>query len=600
MKILISFTEHISFDLPQHDYIILSKFKSHSIKYGTAHKLIEDVHVDDKELLLEEEGKYNEYIANLPEDISEIFISSKTSLYFVIMALENWKIAVKTLVDEYQIDEVVFLELIDQNFYMPFYEAEGEVTKRLNYETYDFISIHLYNYIKANYNNINLTINKKRSNLKLRKRILIRRYGLFIIKILLQGWQYVKFYKFGFVPFSPTTEILFLSRGMAHSQYVVDYIKEFSSLSKVYFSDGLRTLGKNEQFLSKSSCSKNDCINSVKAASLYNFIKSVVQVTFILIKYKVVYERRLKFLDIRYKMPYSSSINEMIIHYLETHVYVSNLKLFLKKQKARNEVLPKVIITCEIYTQYTYFLAKLGKSCKIKTIQLISVAMNTGYLPQYFFCDRVLFNQKQILKNFQNKNQYLSYKCDYWGNLTFNELASTYKRKEFDEKLKVVFFSQPVIDEENDFIILSVLQLIKKNCSIDIFVKPHPRESPEKFFNYINDIQILSNTISLHEAVEFADVAIVKFSAVEHYLLNYGIPTIYCAFSQTAKNAISDIIKTGYKGIAFSQNDLISLVTDFPKLLGYYSLFRNDEMNRRFENMGLYSFHNSLLKFINE
>ncbi|MCO5949297.1 hypothetical protein [Mucilaginibacter flavidus] len=597
MKLFILFSENIEFDLPESNYIILSKFKSHSSRYGHVHEKLEDVHVNDIDFLKQEELIYDEYTRQLPKSLADVFISSKTSLYFVMMALENWKITVKRLIEEYSIEEIVFTELLDQNFYMPFYEAEGEVTKPLQYEAYDFISKLLYGFINRNYPRIEVNIIKKHSVLTLRKRILARRYGLFIYKVLLQAKLY---FKLKINSAAKIKDILFLSRGLAHSQYIVDYVREFNEQSDIYASDGLRTQGKNKEFLRNSGLGKDDYIDNIETTSFLGFLASVWFVLALLLKYKIVYQHKLKRTDKKYGFPYSNAVTEMIIHSLEAQVYTSGLERLIKRQKKEGARIPKTLITCEIYTQYAYFIAELGKKYDIKTIQLISVAMSTGYLPHFFFCDQVLFNQRKVLEAFKSNNQYLAHKCDYWGNLTFNECGDIHRKDAGDGVLRVVQFTQPVLDEENDFAILDTLLDIKNDRQIEITVKPHPRESPEKFSNYDNEVQICSSTISLQAAIENADLALVKFSAVEHYLLNYGIPTIYCAFSQMAKNGISEVIKTGYKGIAFSAEELKELVVGFPGIVPFYKDFRENEMFKRFENKGIYYFRNSLLKYINE
>jgi hypothetical protein len=599
MKIFIVFSENIVPDSPKSSDIILSKFKSLSAKYGDVHKLTENVLINDPEFLRSAEVVFEEYISLLPKYLQDIFISSKTSLYFVMIALENWRRSLDNLISEYPVEEIVFTEIIHQDFYLPFYEAEGEVTKALSYEPYDFISIALCNFVKSQYPAIKITVVKEHSKLKLRKRIFVRRYVLLLLKVLLQGWQCLKAVKFSLKKARPVKPVIFLSRSVAHSQYVVDYVKEFTAQSELYISDGLRTIGKNAGFLSNYDQSTNDYINSVDRASFFTFISSTWQVLLILVKYKIFYKRKLKPLDEKYGVSYSSSITEMIIHYLETHVYVANLETLVRREKAHNN-LPKVLITCEIYTQYTYFIAKLGAKYNIKTIQLISVAMNTAFLPQYFFCDKVLFNQVWVMDKFKQNHPYLASKCAYWGSLSFNELQSVKARRNLSEKLSVIFFSQPVIDEENDFIILDCLREIKQAVPIEILVKQHPREKPEKFSNYINDIKVFSGTASLNEVVEQADLAIVKFSAVEHYLLNYGIPTIYCAFSKVARSTITNITETGYKGIAYTPEELKELVIDFPAITAEYIEFRKEEMFKRFENKGIFSFNENLVRYIND
>lgn len=599
MKVFIKFNEPVLIDLPTAGYIVLSKFRSDAEKYNGFHKLVEDVHIADADFLRSEVLKFDEYIAQLPKNLSDIFKASKTSLYFVMMALENWKAGLRDLLAADRVDEVVFTEMLDQDFYLPFYEAEWEVTKRLQYETYDFISSALYKFLAANYPAVKLTVLKKHSRFKLRKRIFIRRYGLLALKAVLQAGRFLK----GIKPSSKTEKdakpVIFLSRGVAHSQYVVDYVKEFADQSEIYISDGLRTTGKNKAFLTNCNLTEDDYIDSFSDASIATFFSCVISILSILLSYKIRYKEKLRKLDKKYGLAYSSAVTEMIIHSLETHIYISNLERFIKK-RAINGGLPKVLISCEIYTQYTYFIAALGAKYNIKTIQLISVAMNAGFLPQYFYCDKALFNQRQILNDFKQNNPALAYKSDYWGNLTFNEHQSERIKKALSEKLTVIFFSQPTIDEENDFAILNCLTALKKEMPLNIVVKPHPREKLEKFSNYKDHITIYPATAALADVITTADLAIVKFSAVEHYLLNYGIPTLYAAFSQIAKNGINNIINSGYEGITFSVPELKEQIVKFPKIADSYKKFRNNEMLKRFENKGIYSFHNNLDAYINE
>ncbi len=593
VKVFVVFNKDFEFEVPASGYKVLSKFKSHAEEYAGNHQLVEDLHINDTGFLKSEEARYDEYIARLPKNLADIFTSSKTSVYFVMMSYENWRQSLEKLVKEGQVDEVVFTELVDQDFYMPFYEAEWEVTKRLQYEPYDFISVTLYNFLKNNYPAVKLSVIKKHSRLKLRSRIFARRYLLLALKIMLQGWQHVKAIKFN-AKKGNTKPVVILSRGMGHSQYVIDYVKGFKDETELYVSDGLRTIGKNAGLL--ANCGLMDYADSLQNASLFTFIGSVANVLFILAKYNLLYRRKLKSLDKKYGICYSSAVAEMIIHYLETHVYVSNLERFVK----RGEALPKVIITCEIYTQYTYFIAKLGREHNIKTIQLISVQMITGVLPQYFFCDKVLFNQRQVLLDFARNNPAIAPRCDYWGNLTFNETGNIYTRRDSAGKLTVIVFTQPVLDEENDFVILDCLVALKSVMPLEITVKPHPREKMEKFAKYVDEISIYPNTASLIDVVKRADLAIVKFSAVEHYLLNYGIPTLYCAFSQIAKSTIANIIDSGYEGVVFLANELRELIINFPGITAGYDKFRENEMLRRFENKGIHRFNETLVKYISE
>lgn len=599
MKLIISFREVLDFELPNSKFILVSKFNSHALVDNAIHFLIEDIYINDPEFLLEEEKKYTNYINDLSEDLADVFTASKTTLYFVMMAFENWKTTIENIINTNYIHEVIFSDLVFQSFYLPFYEAESEVTKPLYYEPFDFISSGLFDYLKQEHKNISISITKEHSRFSLFKRVFIRRYGLLSVKIVLQTLELLKRFSFRKRLMPLSKKFVFLSRGVAHSQYVVDFAKYYNDDVCIYASDGLRTLGKNKSFLIKSGLTQNDYVNSTEVSSLLTLYKSIFHILKLLFKYNFKYKSKLRSLDKKYNFAYSSSINEMIIHYLETHIYVSNLKRFLTNSADKGKP-SELVVSCEIYTQYSYFIALLGRSSNIKTIQLISVAMNIVPLPRYFFCGKAVFNQKQVFRQFEEHNPSLKGIATYWGNLTFDENVVSTTKKLIPGKLRVVYFSQPVADEENDFVIIDKLLELQTKISLEIIIKQHPREDLDKFSRYGTKVTVYSGTVSLKDVIHEADIAIVKFSAVEHYLLNYGIPTIYCSFSEIARLSMTNIINTGYKGIAFSPLDLENMLLNIESLEKVYFEFRNQELFNRFENKGINVFRENLMKYVNE
>jgi hypothetical protein len=599
MKLVISFREVLNFKLPDSEFILVSKFNSHSLIDNVTHFLIEDIYINDSGFLRDEEKKYAQYINELPGDLADVFTASKTTLYFVMMAFENWRATIERILQANYIDEIIFSDLVFQHFYLPFYEAESEVTKPLYYEPFDFISTGLFDYLSEKHKTISISIKKEHSKFSLFKRVFIRRYGLLSVKIFLQTIQLIKRFSFRKRLMPLSKRFLLLSRGVAHSQYVLDFAKYYSDDVCIYASDGLRTLGKNNSFLNKGGLAQGDYVDSMEISSLLTLYKSAFHIFKLLLKYNLKYKGKLKMLDKQYKLAYSSSVNEMIIHYLETHIYVSNLKRFLVNSANKGKP-TELLVSCEIYTQYSYFIALLGRNSNIKTIQLISVAMNIVPLPRYFFCGKAVFNQKQVYRQFEEHNPSLKDIATYWGNLTFDENAVSAAKKSGTGKLSIVYFSQPVADEENDFVIIDKLLQLQARIPLEIMIKQHPREEPDKFSRYGKHVTVYSGTVSLKDAIHGADIAIVKFSAVEHYLLNYGIPTIYCSFSEIARLSMTNIISTGYKGIAFSPLDLENILLNAEGLGKIYYEFRNQELFNRFENKGINVFRENLVKYADE
>ncbi len=598
MKLIIAFTDQVDHQSVDGEFVVISKYKHHGQIEGGIHYLVEDVYVDDQVFLSQEEIKYDKYFRKLSPKLQDIFNSSKTTLYFVMMAFRNWQNTLDEVLLAYNIEEIIFTDIVNQNEYLPFYEAESEVTKPLYYNTYDFISISLYNYVNKSRKGYRITILKNHSRLSLLKRVFLRRYALLILKFLIQVGQVLK-NTFKKKVNAESKRYVFLSRGVAHSQYLLDYAKSNAKNVTLYLSDGLRTLGKNNAFVENGNLAPQSIVQSSNVSSLSNLLISFFDIVKTLVIYKTTVEKKLRSLDLEFGFAYSSAINEMIIHYLETEIYVRNLETYLRRE-IKNGTKPEVLVSCEIYTQYSYFISLLGKKLNIKTLQLISVAMNIVPLPKYFFCDKAIFNQKNVLKDFEVKNERFKDVATYWGNLTFDENDLAERQIGSDKVLKIIYFSQPVADEENDFVIIDSLIKLGESIAIEIFIKQHPRESEMKFARYGEQVVILSGTTSLKEAIKDAHLAIVKFSAVEHYLLNYGIPTIYCAFSEIAKLSMTGVIQTGYKGIAYSSDELQNLILNKDFLFSVYKSFRKEELLNRFENKGLISFNENLLKFTNE
>ncbi|MDA8692803.1 hypothetical protein N9L92_01985, partial [Saprospiraceae bacterium] len=89
------------------------------------------------------------------------------------------------------INEIVLSDAIEKSNYIPFYESEGEVNRKLFYNSYDFIPRLLFSWLRSE--GYNCTIYRRRSRIKLMFNVFMRRYALLHLMVLIIALKKIRY-----------------------------------------------------------------------------------------------------------------------------------------------------------------------------------------------------------------------------------------------------------------------------------------------------------------------------------------------------------------------------------------------------------------------
>lgn len=520
----------------------------------------------------------------------EAFLSCYNNFYnHIFRSLMKWIYAIDQALLKTKFDEIVLSDFVDSNFYLPYYEAEGEINSKLFYCVYDFIPFYIKSYLSTNHGTVRIVnIHPKAS---LICRIFIRRYVLLAAKFMMSIRSHIKF-KFNPIAKNESvpetdTMFVFLSRGLAHTHYLLPYLDFNKENTLLFVSDGIKSSNKNINYFNSLDLRG---YSYLKFLRFFDYFKVLAHILFSLVR--TVNLPMIKVDGVNLK--FVSSLREMLISYYEVELYRISLERFVRfLKKTSNAKL--VLITAEMFTPFTFVTAKVGNSFEIKTLQLQTSLID--YWPQtsFTYCNKFIFTSKQALNFYRENNPNERHKYDYWGMLT-----EVKKHIEKTKICRILYFTQPY-ENEIELSIVKSLKKIAEKVGAKLFIKLHPRDSKDKFNPIRENIFFLEASQVLSSYIKDFDVVVVRTSAIGKEAIIAGVPTIISLFSYADQTIKVDFIQEKYKkfkSFVYNADQLTSAIVDFDITFDEFIKFRNSFINDNGLSDDVHSFDEKLNNFL--
>ncbi|WP_452598277.1 hypothetical protein [Pontimicrobium sp. MEBiC01747] len=496
-----------------------------------------------------------------------------------ILPLFKWVDTIDSALLKQTFTEIIIIGYTKNIGYIPYYEAEGEIGSKLLYSDYDAIPCLIEEYLKSK--NINVLLKQKKSVFKLRIRVFIRRYILLIYKVIafIKNKYKTRHYKNQSIDFNKI-KFLFSTRSIAHSEYMFNFLKTYNEETIIHVSDGLHAGNKNLNFIENQKF-KNvvvlyKTVSILKTISIFfNTVKALCKV------------KRNTFFEIKgIKINMSSVIKEMLISYFDALLYQASILSTIKDNKIK-------LITGEMYTPYAYTVSEIGKDKANTTIQLQTTAMMVRKEPNFVYCDKFLMNSKENAEALKNIYPKKANQIEYYGSLLYNEKATTQLDNKRELK-KIVYFTQPLIEEDIEYLIIDKLIELERIYNYKTYIKLHPRERASKLERYNNKLNIIDNNLIFKEYISEFDLAVIRNTSLGSSIILEGIPIITCLLSETARNSKMDYIDHNYHGTIFSINELKNKISHFETLKTEFKSYRENYIQMNELTKGVHHFYNSL------
>lgn len=495
-----------------------------------------------------------------------------------IIPLLNWFDTIDFVLSKNIIDQIIIVGYTKNIDFIPYYEAEGEIGKQLFYKDYDVIPSLIYEYLKnKGLNKIEIKNIKSTINLKLR--IFTRRYVLLFLKLILFYFKKLKCLNYK-AEITNTKKIKFLlsTRSIAHSEYMYKFLKKYNDQAIIHTSDGLKAGNKNLDFIKRQNFK-----NVVSQESKISILEATT-IFFIIVKALIILNKN-QSLEIRgIKINMTSAIREMLISYFDALLYKKSIKNTVKQKEVK-------LVTGEMYTPFAYVISEIGKENSLTTYQLQTTAMIIRKEPNFVYCDYFLMNSKENAIAFKNIYPKTKNQIKFYGSLLFDEKILKTKTEE-DKLKKVIFFTQPKVEEDIEISIIKQLIKLGKKFSFQTYIKIHPRDTKEKLNQIQDDIKFVKKNLIFNEYINDFDLAIIRNTSLGSSLIIEGIPTIVCLISENAKNSKMNYIDHNYYGTVFKIEDIEERLKNFNNLKKSFKEFRKDFITNNELTKGVDYFYN--------
>lgn len=586
MRLIIQFSELEDFAFQDEDILVSTKYFLDKTTFEGKRYSIHQFDMPYQYLLDQLTQKANDvknqYFGN--SYLIDAFEGGFNSFYLhIYITCFYWKVAIDAVRKKYTITEVIISDAYNFNSFLPYYEAEGEVTRKLFYKSYDFIPNILYRYLKSE--NVNLTVIKHRRILSLKFRIFARRYLLLHVKVATLFFRKTSLFfskkeKKNFKGISP--KFIFLSRGIAQTEYMLPFILNNND-AILFVSDGYSSGNKNLEY-----CEKQEGLffhETLNYLSLFNVMKEY----FFLIKNLlgiILFRRNTPTRIAGLDFYFNSSLKEQIIDWFDKRLYVTCLQRYVE------EIIPDrniLLVTGEMLTGYPLAIKKISNTLGIKCIQLQTTLIKYN-IPQakFVYCDKFLFKSYNDFIHF-SKNKYLDKeKIDYWGNTDLvKPMIASHQIK------SVVYFTQ-IYENDHEVKLVKFISKILKKRNIDLFIKLHPRDTKKKFIG-LQNLKFIPPNKSISNFIHDFQLAIVRTSSISRFIVVEGIPIINCLTTKSTKNFRTDYLDRSYSGIVFNLSDIEDRIINYTTLLEDFIKFRKIYLQNEKDQDDLYKSLNTFL-----
>lgn len=560
----------------KHEVLLLSDKRVLTEEYKIYY--IENFTIDRKKYMNDYEGLIRRVTRHesIDQSYKDIFLAHSGNFFNgSLMQLFKWIESINQLSEKFEIKELIISNFVDSQGYIPFYESEGEINKGILYEKYDFIPFLIKQIFESKFK---ITIAQRHSRLLLWARIIGRRYFLLLAKLIFNLFGKFNERKSEAVINLPNISLLknikiFISRGVAHTDFMFNYVKETNNNTILLLGEGLFNFGKNKQ---KASLLGLDNFAIEKSYITYTeHLKIFIKILGFLRK-KNAYKYLIS-IGGEKNVDISSVITEFIIHHYEVLLHQAAIVNLIEHLKKKAPIAKLALFTGEFYGGYAYLTGLIGKKYKIPTFQLQNFVCDKVDDIGFLNCEYILFHSLSEQLKFSQTYQSLSAYFLYWGNIRYGKILTDIVVKQKQDKLKLIYFSQPIVVEQEQEAILAELLRLKDVLKFDLSIKIHPRESLTHFIKYAeNNVSILDGLSIIDSYLPDYDIAIIQTSAIGQQIVLAGIPIIICQISDFTRNITADFIVPQYYGRIESTLALEERIQNYNLLVSTFVAYRKN------------------------
>lgn len=564
MRLVLAFDEE--FDFKSDDIVI----QGHKLNLPSNLEVI-----DVNSAVVQEEAissTYEAYVESIKPELNphqySVLFGSNNNLYTNHLSLHKWIATIETVLKSKNIEEIVITDLVKGNNYAPYYEAEGEAHTRLLYKPYDFIPGVIFDYLsqKPDISNI-LTVHGIRSKTLRLARIFIRRDVLLLVKALFFLLQLLKYRFKGtkVLKYQGTASELFFTRSIAHFDGVAN-LHKFLKGSAVFCGEGGFTFGKNVGYTQQNTARLDYFLNYLTVLDIFKAIFKIY-----ILRMSSNLRRVIRVGGVKYS--YSSAASEMFIAYFEVELFKISCVRFCDSivKSGGNPIL----YCCEMYTPYALAVAEVGQEFNLTTVQVQTTNMFVIYEPNYVFCDYFVFTSKTLRDSYIEKYPDAEDKVLFLGNFYEPISQETIDLSNLSQPNKVVYFTQPLTDEDIEQDIIESLCRLAEKVGYKLMIKLHPRDPVEKVTNFKGRCEIVGPTQEFEQYMKGVDLAVLKTSSIAAKIVLSGTPIIYCLYSEWARNGFLDYIDMSYAGTTTQIDQIETCISDFDATVKSFNEYRN-------------------------
>ena len=480
----------------------------------------DNICIIDESIVLNESTlkKFNNFILEISNSPLNLFMkeaieASKGNFYIHIFStLERWLLKVEEIINDNPIQSIIFSHYTKSFGYLPLYEAEGEITRKLFYHSYDFLPYYIESYIKLRFNR-QVVILKSCNVFSLYFRLFLRRFFVLFGLLFLALKRKISISNskdFNIVENFGFTSKFLVTRSYGQSDSVYPYINNSNYGILVY-----------DNF---SVDSNLEYINSnFDLGKTYNLINlqtySDIFLTFFQLLFNLIYSYTFCFFNWKYLNGLSLARESLVISY-DALLFE---RVILRFENFINASTKIEIVTCDMYTPFSYYLSRASKKREFLSSQFEATFLNVYSLPDIFWCDQFITKNKYT---FESLNKVFSNYKD-----KFKQFDTVYKKFEcinVSEIKSICFCTQPY-EKENEYLIVEALYSLCLKSNIEMYIKYHPRELVQ--YTQFKELKIYNSNISVCNSSNLVDVFFTRTSAISNSLIICGRPIFFSLFS---------------------------------------------------------------------
>ncbi|KHD23486.1 hypothetical protein NM09_18635 [Vibrio caribbeanicus] len=533
-------------------------------------KSIDEFKHDRNVIIVTDADSLNTYNVKDADDVNEELISKfidswlslsdsnvfdrKASISYVyrnvIRPLSKWVSKIDCILDEYDIDEVVFTKICHSKKVF-LYEAEGEVNRKWLYSSEYYISSIVKSYIERKIPDAKITYRAVTSKVKVIMSYWFRNIS-FVGYVFCMNFfrRALRLKSSKTILCDESAEIAVSTRSIVQSDFARRMIKsdEYGKV-KIFSSEQASSLVVNSKFLESQSIP----FDMASSCSIYTSMIVLVKTLISIIKVANSNIEPICLNNGGLEIDAKSIITDYLFRSYEFEIYSFSLREAVNKNKAITK-----IVSFDMFTPHAFYLVKnIGcEVCQVQTT-LIQPMIECDFVAgsKFYFTDYTAYS------DFLMVNSYLKDKLFLIDGLKYRQVSEV-KNESKNLKSGIVYFSQP-IEMNNEQDIISAIYKYCLNNGIPFYIKIHPRQNKDDFIGY----KIFGSEVSFDDIARNYALVVTRSSSIGLDCFSYGIPVLFARTIPSIKNARISFIPDGYFGDVSTITEMVNVIENFDDLV---------------------------------